>query len=277
MDTVHIVIICVLGSLLLLFLGYLFLSAPALRRKSEIIEFTKYKYAHRGLHGEGAAENSLTAFRRAVEAGYGIELDVRLSKDGELVVFHDDTLNRVTGETGRVDGRTYSELKEMCLLGTEDTVPLFSDVLALVDGKIPLLIELKEDAGKYGVTEKTLEILKGYNGKYIIESFNPLAIGRVKKLAPEVLRGVLSMNFLKEKQYRTPIHFLLQNLMLNAVARPHFIAYNHSQHKNAAFRLVKTLFGAVTFAWTVSSKKEETEAFAHGFSTVIFENYHSSL
>ncbi len=267
-----IALISVISALLLFFLIFLFLIAPG-KKREEMERFKSKKYAHRGLHDATRAENSLSAFRAAVDAGYGIELDVRLSKDGVLVVFHDDTLDRVTGVAGRVDSRTAAELKKINLSGTSDTVPTFEEVLTLVDGRVPLLVELKEDAGKYGVTEKAVEMLKGYKGEYIIESFNPLALGRVKKLAPEVMRGFLSQNFLSQKKYRSATYFLLQNLLLNAVCRPDFIAYKHSDYKNAPLRLVRALFKPATLAWTVRSKKEEDEAYLHGFDGVIFENY----
>lgn len=269
-----IALISVISALLLFFLIFLFLIAPGKKRK-EMEKFKSKKYAHRGLHDATRAENSLSAFRAAVDAGYGIELDVRLSRDGVLVVFHDDTLDRVTGEVGRVDERTAAELGKINLSGTADTVPTFEEVLALVDGRVPLLVELKEDAGKYGVTEKTLEMLKEYKGEYIIESFNPLALGRVKKLTPEVMRGFLSQNFLSQKKYRSATYFLLQNLLLNVVCRPDFIAYKHSDYKNASLRLVKGLFKPATLAWTVRSKTEEDEAYLHGFDGVIFEGYAS--
>lgn len=269
-----IALISVLSALLVFFLIFLFLIAPG-KKREEMEKFKSQKYAHRGLHDATRAENSLSAFRAAVDAGYGIELDVRLSRDGVLVVFHDDTLDRVTGEVGRVDERTAAELGKINLSGTADTVPTFEEVLALVDGRVPLLVELKEDAGKYGVTEKTLEMLKEYKGEYIIESFNPLALGRVKKLAPEVMRGFLSQNFLSQKKYRSATYFLLQNLLLNVVCRPDFIAYKHSDYKNASLRLVKGLFKPATLAWTVRSKTEEDEAYLHGFDGVIFEGYAS--
>ena len=267
-----IALISVISALLLFFLIFLFLIAPG-KKREEMEKFKSKKYAHRGLHDATRAENSLSAFRAAVDAGYGIELDVRLSKDGVLVVFHDDTLDRVTGEVGRVDSRTAAELGKINLSGTADTIPTFEEVLKVVNGRVPLLVELKEDAGKYGVTEKTLEMLKEYKGEYIIESFNPLALGRVKKLAPNVMRGFLSQNFLSQKKYRSATYFLLQNLLLNVVCRPDFIAYKHSDYKNASLRLVKALFKPATLAWTVRSKTEEDEAYLHGFDGVIFENY----
>jgi glycerophosphoryl diester phosphodiesterase len=272
MGPLAITLISVAASLLLLFLLFLFLIKPR-KRRAAVEEFKECRFAHRGLHGEGAAENSLTAFRLAVEAGYGIELDVRLSSDGELVVFHDDTLTRVTGICGRVDEKTKDELSKIKLSGTEDTVPTFAEVLSLVGGRVPLLVELKEDAGKYGVTEKAVEMLSEYEGKYLIESFNPLALARVKKLMPNAPRGILSETFFKEKKYRNPLYFLLQNLLLNVVSRPDFVAFRHTDSGCAALRAVRAFFKPVTFAWTVESQKEEDAAKKHGFDGVIFEGY----
>lgn len=273
MKPIFIVLIVIGAILLLFFSAYLYLIMPTFKRKKQIMAFAEHKYAHRGLHGAGIAENSLSAFRLAVDRGYGIELDVRLSGDGELVVFHDNTLDRVTEKSGRVDSYDYAELKEARLSGTEDTIPLLSEVLEIVDGRVPLLVELKEDAGKYGVTEKALEILKDYKGKYIIESFNPLALGVVKKKNPEILRGILSMNYMAEKKHRKPIYFLVQTLVTNVICRPDFIAYDHKQYKNAPFRLCRALFGVTAFAWTVCSQEEEDLAYKHKFDSVIFENY----
>lgn len=264
--------ISVCAVLLLSFLAFLFLIKPG-KRRAATEKFKNLAYAHRGLHGGGRAENSLSAFRAAVDAGFAIELDVRLSSDGVLVVFHDDTLERVTDEVGRVDSRCAEELSKIHLSGTEDTIPTFSDVLSLVDGRVPLLVEIKEDAGKYGVTEKTVEALRGYKGDFLIESFNPLALARVKKLMPEAVRGVLSQTFLKEKQYRAPTYFILQNLLLNFLCKPDFVAFNHEHSKNAARRLVRRLFRTPTLAWTVRGEREEKHAKSHGFDGIIFENY----
>ncbi len=273
MDTVWIVLLSVLGGFLLLsFLIFLFLIKPRGKRR-EMDKFKNRRYAHRGLHGDGVAENSMTAFRRAVDAGYGIELDVRLTKDGELVVFHDATLNRVTGIDAKVIDKTLAELRELRLSGTDDTVPSFSEVLALVDGKIPLLIELKEEAGEYGVTEKTLEILASYKGDFMIESFNPLALSLVKKKAPHIVRGFLSENFGKTEEYRGFKYFLLEHLLLNVICRPDFIAYCHRDFKMPVFRFVKWLFRTPCFAWTTESEAEDSAALKHGFSGTIFQYY----
>jgi glycerophosphoryl diester phosphodiesterase len=273
MEPFVILLFVLIDFLLLSFLVYLFLIAPTGKRRDRVERFKGVYFAHRGLHNEKYPENSLGAFREAAEAGYGIELDIRLSSDGELVVFHDDTLDRVTKETGRVDGRSAEELGKIKLLGTDETIPTFREVLALVDGRVPLLVEIKEDAGKYSVTEKAVEMLSEYSGEFIVESFNPLALARLKKKMPDAVRGVLSENFLEEKKYRKPMYFLLQCLVLNVICRPDFIAFNHKHYKNASLRLARRLFSVPTFAWTVRSEREETDSRLHGFDAMIFENY----
>jgi hypothetical protein len=138
----------VLGSLAmflaLCFCIFLILIKPSAKKRDVMARYKGVKFAHRGLHDKERAENSISAFAAAVEAGYGIELDVRLSKDGELVVFHDDTVDRMTEARGRVDSFTAKELAELRLGGTNDGVPTFREVLDVVDGKIPLLVEIKE-------------------------------------------------------------------------------------------------------------------------------------
>jgi len=261
------------GIIFLLALFYFIAVMPRFSKKKEIKKFASYKYAHRGLHGDGVAENSLTAFSLAAERGYGIELDVRLTRDGEVVVFHDATLERVTSREGRVIDFDAAELKKMRLLDTEDTVPLFSEVLSLVAGRVPLLVELKEEPGNRGVAMKALEILRDYGGEYIIESFNPLTLGDVRRKNPDIITGILSTNYLKDKKYRKPLYFAVQTFLTNLLCRPDFVSYNVEEYKNLGFRLFRALFGVCSFAWTVKTEKQEDEAFKHGFDTVIFEGY----
>lgn len=267
------VALIVLASLIVLFDIFIFLVATGKRRRMALRPLENALFAHRGLHNATRAENSLSAFRAAVEAGYGIELDVRLSKDGELVVFHDDTLERVTEGEGRVDSYTLAELRDLRLCGTEDTIPTFREVLELVDGRVPLLIEIKEDIFKYAVTEKCVELLKDYRGTYIVESFNPLALGRFSKLLPEVPLGILSFAYTKEKRYKKLMYALVELFALNFLSRPDFVAYRHDQWKNPPFRFVRALFRPALFCWTVKSAEEERAAREHGFTGIIFEGY----
>ena len=236
-------------------------------------KYSNLYYAHRGLHNTERAENSMSAFKAAVEGGYGIELDIRLSKDGQLVIFHDDTLERVCGRDGKVIDFTAEELATFELCGTDDGIPLFSDLLKLVDGKVPLLVEIKEDPGVNAVSLAACEMLKGYNGDFIIESFNPLSLRTVKKNYPEVSRGILSHRYYEYEQFRKPLYFALQSLLLNFLCRPAFIAYDHKHAKSFALRSVRKLFRVPTLAWTVRSAEEEKIARENGFDGIIFENY----
>ena len=259
------------GALLLIYAVYLVLIAPG--KSLGVKKYKGARFAHRGLHNDTRAENSMSAFRAAVESGFGIELDVRLSSDGELVVFHDDTLDRVVGIEGRVDAFTAEELSKMRLSGTDDGIPRFSEVLSLVDGRVPLLVEIKEDPGNSRVSSKCAEMLSEYKGEYIVESFNPLSLKNSKKTLQNVPHGVLSHKYYEYEKYRKPLYFLLQTLLLNCVCRPAFIAYDHRHYRCSSLRTLRTLFGVTTFAWTIRSEEEEREAYKHGFDGVIFENY----
>ena len=262
------------ASVLLLGLAlWLFMIWPGGRRK-EMLKYTDYHYAHRGLHDSTKAENSLSAFSAAKERGYGIELDVRLSKDGELVVHHDATLERVAGREGKVIDYTAEELAAMSLAGTSDGIPTFRQVLDLIDGAVPLIIEIKMADGEKGVAEKLVEVLEGYEGPYVVESFNPKALKIVRKKRPDILRGILSMEYLKEEKHKGSLLYgLLQHLMLNFMVRPDFIAYEKTGYAVWGLRFVRRSFGTALITWTVKSAEEEMEAISHGFDTVIFEGY----
>ena len=263
----------ILAILLLLALAYLFLIRT--KRAGKLISaYRGVNFAHRGLHGEERAENSLSAFAAARDAGFGIELDVRLSGDGRMVVFHDDTLTRVAGIDKRVDELTLEELKTCRLLDTDDTVPTLSEVLELIDGRVPLLIEIKEDAGKSAVTRALVKELDGYRGPYIVESFNPLSLKLFRRLRPDVPIGILAQHFCRRDEYRgKALYFILQNMLLNFLYVPDFVAYDHTDSDMLSLKLARSLFGTVTVAWTVRSEEEGRVAKTHKFDSIIFENY----
>lgn len=267
-----IVIASVLSAAALMFIIYAVALMPNVNRKSEMLHFQNYRYAHRGLHGENAPENSLSAFKRAADEGYGIELDVRLSRDGELVVFHDDSLERMTGVCGNVNEYSKDELVNMKLLNSGEGIPTLDEVLSLVDGRVPLLIEIKEAKGSLDVTKSLCERLKSYTGEYIIESFNPFAIKEVRKKLPSAIVGILSEHFTASNNMRTGTFYLLQSMFLNILSRPDFVAYNHRHTKFLPFRLARS-FGCVCLAYTVKSEQEEARALESSFDGVIFEGY----
>ena len=272
-EWLSITLIVLASCLLLLVCVYLFLIRTK-RAGKAISSYRGVNFAHRGLHGEGRAENSLSAFAAARDAGFGIELDVRLSADGEMVVFHDDTLTRVAGIDKRVDELTLEELKKCRLLDTDDTVPTLREVLDLIDGRVPLLIEIKEDAGKSAVTRTLVKEIEGYHGPYIVESFNPLSLKLFRRLRPEVPVGILAQHFCRRDEYRgKPLYFILQNMLLNFLYVPDFVAYDHTDSGMLSLKLARSLFGTVTVAWTVRSEEEGRVAKTHRFDSIIFENY----
>ena len=170
----------VLGAVLLVFCVYLILIKPGAKR-GVLEKFKGVKYAHRGLHSDTVPENSLAAFRLATEAGYGIELDVHTVKDGEVVVFHDATLTRMVGKDARLCDFTAEELSNMKLLGSEEKIPTFREVLELVGGRVPLIVELKQNAGETGIAKAAAELLRNYKGDFVVESFDPFTVGEFLK------------------------------------------------------------------------------------------------
>lgn len=251
----------------------LYMIAPG-KKRPEMEKYKKVKFAHRGLHDSEKAENSLSAFAAAKEMGFGIELDIRLSKDGELVVFHDDNLSRIVGKEGKVADFTAEELSKMKLLGTKDGIPTLKEVLKLIDGAVPLLIEMKMNNGESGVPEKLVEEIDGYKGEFIVESFNPLALRTLKKMRPDILRGILSVEYMKDpKNKGKHLYKMLQNLQFNFFVRPDFVAYEKKGYSVGNLRFIRRNFDTALIAWTIKSPEEEREAIGHGFDTVIFEGY----
>lgn len=276
MEPIYIALIAV-GSLCLVFLLCVLVGLYLVgshRRRVGIEKYLGVKYAHRGLHDATRAENSLSAFAAAKALGFGIELDVQLSRDGELVVFHDFDLSRVCGVEGLVCDFTSEELGKMRLSATEDTIPTLKSVLELIDGAVPLLIEIKSKNGKEGAAERLAEEIKDYRGDFIVESFNPISLRRVRRLRPDIYLGILSMEYMKEERFRRKLLYrLLENLCFNFLMRPDFIAYDKSGYAKRAVRHLRHSFGTPLIAWTVCSEEEERGAISHGFDTVIFENY----
>lgn len=253
---------------------YGFLVAPRMMNKPDVSVLKGVHYAHRGLHDNksDAPENSMKAFKKAVDAGYGIEFDVQLSKDKIPVVFHDATLNRMCGVDGNVWDYTLEELQQMKLADSEETIPTFTDVLELVDGKVPLIIEYKLDVPSTEVCEIADPILKEYHGIYCIESFHPFAVQWYRKNRPEVIRGQLSQDFSKEEKYKGKlVYWALGNLLTNVLARPDFIAYNH-RDAGMFSRKVCSLMGALPVAYTIKSQ-EEYEKAKNQFELFIFDSF----
>lgn len=243
--------------------------APGHATKRAKAPFKGRNYAHRGLYtsDQSVPENSLAAFRRAVENGYGMELDVQLSADDEVVVFHDDTLERVCGVAGDVDDRDWDELRRLSLCETDERMPLFSEVLNAVGGRTPIIIELKTGRKNRLLCEKTLALIDRYGGPVCVESFDPWIVRWFRVHAPDILRGQLSSQYddLAQDMGRFRA-FCRSRLLTNFIARPQFVAYRVGK-KPLTVRLCE-LMGAMKVAWTAHDWKQESEADA-----VIFEFY----
>ncbi len=255
-------------SILLLVALFLFLVFPAVRRHPHR-EILKSRFiAHRGLHDAVRPENSLSAYAAAIAAGYTIETDVHLTADGEVVIFHDDTLTRMCGVDSVVEESTLATLKALRLKNSDECIPTLSEFLRLVDGKVPLLIEFKVRGGNAVALCKAVDrILADYKGEYIIQSFYPQVLHWYRKNRPAVCRGQLSAPFLKEDF----VHILSGCLLFNVIARPDFVSYDHAGAKHPCRRLC-TLLGALPVGWTFRSQKE-IDAHRADFKGFIFEGF----
>ena len=254
---------------------YLFASAPGIHKKTKWQHLTGWDYAHRGLYDNehGIPENSMAAFRRAVDKGYGIELDVHLTADNQLVVFHDDTLTRMCGMNKKISSFLYSDLMQLRLLGTEEGIPLFKDVLELIDGKVPLIIELKVDGSNQNLLCPLVwQLLSRYKGDYCIESFHPFVLQWFKRHEPQVVRGQLSCNFFKENPHCDIVLFLMSNLMTNFFTHPDFIAYKYLDLDNPAVIYNRKLFHVMTVVWTIPGKPTY-DRFKNKVDAMIFEGF----
>lgn len=217
--------------------------------------------AHRGLWNEQIPENSILAYENAIKNGYPIEIDVHKSKDGVLFVFHDDNLKRMTGMDALLHEKTSKEIKVLTLNGTDQKIPTLQEVLETVNGKVPLLIEIKNQPDA-SVVDDTVALLKAYKGEFAIQSFNPVYIIKTKKLAPEFLRGILGGKVSGSKFNK----FIVKNMPLNFLAEPDFISYKHSNLP------LRKKVKAPIICWTVTSEEAEARAKLYA-KNIIFENF----
>lgn len=242
---------------LVIIILYLCLIHPYGKRKSKAETFCKNSFAHRGLH-DTVPENTISAFRLAKDAGVGIELDVRLTKDDEVVVFHDETLLRAAGRAEKISDLTFSELQKIPLFGSEETIPLLSDVLKET-GRAPLLVEIKAYFECAKLCEKTADILKEHNGNVAVESFSPIVLMWFSKNRPEFLRGQLSSRFKDEEMRQIPLweRILISNLLTNFLSKPDFIAYDVRNKNQISFVICRKIFQVPHLLWTTKCGKKE--------------------
>jgi len=270
MTVLYVILIIAAAIIILYFLAIM----PRLGHRKPREAFLGVHYAHRGLHDNSseAPENSMAAFKKAVEAGYGIEMDVQMTKDKVPVVFHDFTLERACGREGKVCDYTWDELLQFRLFSSEETIPMFADVLELVNGKVPLIVELKVEWMDASVCPATDALLRKYPGLYCIESFNPLALLWYRRHHNEVVRGQLADGFLKSGEFHGVLYGILQNLLLNWITKPDFVAYNHKYRQNLSRRLCRSLYRNMAAAWTIKSQEELTLSKGQ-FDIFIFDSF----
>ncbi len=248
----------VLIILALLFLLYLF-ALSGRTNFTDFKEFKKHQFAHRGLFGNGIPENSLKAFENAIASGYGAELDIHLTKDGNLAVIHDASLLRTAGVDLKIEDLTLSEAQSYSLENTNEKIPSLGEVLALFEDKYPLIIELKSENNNVNeLCSKAATVLDNYKGDYCIESFDPRCVRWFYKNRPHVIRGQLSSNFLKDKKVkRNFFQKLVMTLLLtNFLTKPDFISFSFNDRKLFSFVLSTEFFKLQKVAWTIKTKED---------------------
>ncbi len=256
-------------------LGIIYLLTLKGRSNTDMSKFKGYHFAHRGLFKTGVIpENSMAAFAHAKERGFGVELDVHLLADRGLAVIHDDSLKRTTGVERNVSELTTDELGMYYLEGTSETIPNFHDVLKFFNGEVPLIIELKGFDKRYKELCKAVcDALAGYKGDYCIESFDPRCILWLKQNRPDIIRGQLSFNYVKNSKIKNFItRFLLTLLVTNVINKPDFIAYSYQDRSCLPYKISKKLWKLQGVSWTLRSQ-EELETAVNDDEIVIFEGF----
>lgn len=250
MFTVYVFIFVLLAGL------YLIALIPETSRRGQMAAYHGTMFAHRGYHSlkKGIPENSLPAFRAAMEKNYGIELDIHITKDRQLVVFHDDTLTRVCGIDRRPEEMTLQELKGCTLLNTREHIPTLEEVLSLVNGRVPLLIELKMPNRSTALCKRAYRTLKTYHGPYLVQSFNTLGLRWFYENAPHILRGQLASNLTKnDRKPHWVFRFLAKHLMLDFWGHPDFISYKLADLPTFNTTLLRKIFDTPFAVWTLRS------------------------
>lgn len=237
-------------------------------------ELARWRYAHRGAHDAEKPENSMAAFRAALEMGCGVELDVHLLRDGTLAVLHDSDLRRMTGCPGTVEELTGQQLCLYHLSGSGETIPKLQQVLALFAGRAPLIIELKTSGGNHArLCQAVCEALDGYQGLYCLESFDPRCVIWLRKNRPDLIRGQLTQNWLKRDRKLPFVLRLLMNMqVLNLLSRPDFLACRYPDRRRPGIFLCRKLWRIPGVSWTLDTRQDYDQAIREGWIP-IFEGF----
>ena len=238
--------------------------------------FTGYDYAHRGLWDQLRPENSLAAFEAAAKAGFGIELDVRLTQDGQLVIHHDASLERMCSESLYIEETDLATLRRCRLLDTDQQIPTLSEVLTLVAGRVPLILELKVAGNTDELASAVYNQMQDYAGSWCVESFHPSALLWFRRYAPEILRGQLTFDHRGQAGRSLSIRlrdFFIASMMGNALSRPDFIANeaNTEQTDQLPIRLLRRM-NSYWVAWTIRSL-DDLAYYRERYDLIIFEGF----
>ena len=270
LTVIKIILVCVAVLAVL----YMLAIMPRIFNRPDTTLFKKRYFAHRGLHDNAsdAPENSMAAFRKAVEAGLGMELDVQVTKDGVPVVFHDFKLERICGAPGKIADSTYEELQAYTLCDSKERIPRFSELLEMVDGQVPLIVEIKAETANVSCCGIIDSLLRAYRGPYCIESFNPMVLWWFRRNHSDVVRGQLSSNFRREGEYLNILYFAMTHLLFNFLTKPDFIAYNHKFSEEPGRRICRRLYRHPAAAWTIRSQ-QDLEALKGEYDVFIFDSF----
>lgn len=270
LTVIKIILVCVAVLAVL----YMLAIMPRIFNRPDTTIFKKRYFAHRGLHDNAsdAPENSMAAFRKAVEAGLGMELDVQVTKDGVPVVFHDFKLERICGAPGKIADSTYEELQAYTLCDSKERIPRFSELLEMVDGQVPLIVEIKAETANVSCCGIIDSLLRAYRGPYCIESFNPMVLWWFRRNHGDVVRGQLSSNFRREGEYWNILYFAMTHLLFNFLTKPDFIAYNHKFSEEPGRRICRRLYRHPAAAWTIRSQ-QDLEALKGEYDVFIFDSF----
>lgn len=237
---------------------YAFLLRPARVMPEQVKPFRGRTYAHRGLYSQhsNVPENSLEAFEIAARHGYGVELDVRCSADGKPIVFHDEMLSRLCGIPKAVEDLTAEQITKLRIMTSEQCIPTLQEALAQIAGRVPVILELKTGKkNREKLCRAAAEILLDYSGDVCVASFDPLSLYWFRRHFPDCMRLQLATS-MKKRQMNPVSKYLLENLMLNCLSRPHIVGYEHDFAQNRHFRRCYTRFGALSCLFTVENQTE---------------------
>ncbi|MDY0277389.1 MAG: glycerophosphodiester phosphodiesterase family protein [Acholeplasma sp.] len=232
-----------------------------------------WQYAHRGLHqnNNGIPENSITAYHKAIENNYGIELDISLSNDGEYFCYHDDSLKRLTNKDDLIANLSKNEIRALNLLNTKEKIPTFTEVLHLINSEVPVMIEIKSHKNHKLHLSKVTSLLDSYQGDFAVFSFDPKIVSWFKKNRPNYIRGQITSYFYENKKMPFLLKFLMRTLFFNHFTKPDFISYNLQYLPNKYASKAKKK-GLLVFGYTARNQSD-FDLVLKTYDNVVFENF----